>query len=50
MKAKYFDDYNALEADVFLTSILYTRINASRLKLTMLQARIYYLKRLILNQ
>lgn len=49
MKHLHFDDYNALEADVCLTSILYNRVGASQTKLRMLQARIYYLKKKILG-
>jgi len=46
MRSK-FDDYAALEADVLLTSILYTRVKPSNIELALLSDRIKYLRNLI---
>ena len=48
MKKKYYlDDELALEANLFLTSILYERIGASNVKWNILGERVWYLKRLL---
>lgn len=48
MKKKYYlDDELALEANVFLTAILYDRINASNVKWNILGERVKHLKRLL---
>jgi len=46
MKTK-FNDYPALEADVLLTSILYTRVKPSNIEVALLGDRIKYLRKLI---
>jgi len=46
----HLDDYQALETDVYLTALIYTRIKASRMKWLLLSVNIYHRKLLFMKE